>query len=235
MKKLISIILALLLCGCAAVEEGATTDPTTAAPTTTATTEPTAEPATDPTTEPETDPTEAASLPYLLKIASRDEKIYSAPAYQGDLVGYVEEAGTYTIVEEHTENGIIWGRLKSGAGWVNVTDIRKNTDLYISVGEGGRDALGTKTEYALSIRVTAYREITDVKLYPDSLGDSFEDGPAVYTAQKLKPGEAITAYMEFPGDMSVWVVSFTCDGERHAYGIMLSGLDGSPYLTEPLS
>lgn len=241
MKKLVCILLVLLLCGCAAVEEPATTIPTTAGPTTSATTAATAESTaaateatTAATTEPAAVPTQAASLPYLLKIPSRDEKIYSAPAYQGELVGYVGEAGTYTIVEEYTENGILWGKLKSGAGWVNVTDIRENTDLYISVGEGGKDALGTKTEYALSIRVTAYREITDIKLFPGSMGDSFEDGPAVYTAQKLSPNEAITAFMEFPGDMSTWVILFTCDGSQHAYGIMLSGLDGSPYLTEPL-
>ena len=45
--------------------------------------------------------------------------IYSSP--NGGSAGSVGQNGTYTIVQEMTDsNGVKWGKLKSGAGWVRL-------------------------------------------------------------------------------------------------------------------
>ena len=63
--------------------------------------------------------------PYLEEIWWSEEPIYSGPGYGYSYVGTVEEAGVYTIVEEKYDGaGDLWGRLKSGVGWVNLTHIR---------------------------------------------------------------------------------------------------------------
>ena len=76
-----------------------------------------------PTTAP-TEPvaTESGSLPYLQFIQRADQSIFDGPSYDYALVGTVQQRGTYTIVEETWDyEGNLWGRLKSGAGWVDLT------------------------------------------------------------------------------------------------------------------
>lgn len=48
-----------------------------------------------------------------------DTEIYEGPSYDSGIADIIGEAGVYTIVEECTDDyGNIWGRLKSGAGWI---------------------------------------------------------------------------------------------------------------------
>ena len=58
--------------------------------------------------------------PYYIEIPA-DTPIYDGPGYEYGVNGAVEEAGTFTIVEDYYDGGIWWGRLKSGVGWI-VTD-----------------------------------------------------------------------------------------------------------------
>ncbi|MBQ8297181.1 MAG: hypothetical protein IJX77_05300 [Ruminococcus sp.] len=65
--------------------------------------------------------------PYIIKLKNAKVYIYDAPAYSAAIVGEITDMGSYTIVEEYTENGAssdtgTWGRLKSGAGWINLSD-----------------------------------------------------------------------------------------------------------------
>lgn len=62
-------------------------------------------------------------VPYLLTIATNNHNIYTQPTYNSSVVRGIEK-GIFTIVEEqHDTLGNLWGRLKSGLGWVCVTDI----------------------------------------------------------------------------------------------------------------
>lgn len=64
--------------------------------------------------------------PYYLSIFV-GEYIYDGPGYHNSLAMVLDESGTFTIVEEAMDSyGNIWGKLKSGVGWVNVTRIRAN-------------------------------------------------------------------------------------------------------------
>lgn len=46
--------------------------------------------------------------------------IRSAPGVQAKIVGVIRDHGVYTIIEVKTVGSSEWGRLKSGAGWINI-------------------------------------------------------------------------------------------------------------------
>ncbi len=134
MKKLVSLVLCLVcLAGCAA--GGGTAAPTLpqsgpvfVPPGTTAGTPPTTQP--QPTgTGDATEPTGTAGTaftPYIENIKNPDQPVYKGPGYDTGKVGTVEKATAYTIVaEERDAEGNLWGKLKSGAGWIDLDDARK--------------------------------------------------------------------------------------------------------------
>ena len=74
--------------------------------------------------EPTAPPTPTGAVPYILAIPSASQPIYAGPGYGYNYVQTVELAGYYTITEESwDDNGHLWGKLKSGVGWVDLTDI----------------------------------------------------------------------------------------------------------------
>lgn len=63
-------------------------------------------------------PSSGKALPYTVSL-SADTPIYSRPDDGFAPVSYVGEKGIYTITEERCDaSGSLWGKLKSGAGWV---------------------------------------------------------------------------------------------------------------------
>ena len=102
-----------------------TTEPVTEPPVTTEETRPpmaTApnfEEMTEPTFPEVTEPVQWESdTTYTVKLAAATP-IYSRPDSRSAFVDYVGKAGTYTIVEEALDdNGNLWGKLKSGLGWI---------------------------------------------------------------------------------------------------------------------
>ena len=78
-----------------------------------------------------TNTTEDSFEHYQIKIEYGELPIYDGPGFYYDIVGYITDFGTYTIVEmeeEEINGGIVttWGRLKSGAGWINLIDATDN-------------------------------------------------------------------------------------------------------------
>ena len=49
--------------------------------------------------------------------------VYSGPGYEYNFVMKIDEDGVFTIVDEYTNptTGVLWGKLKSGVGWVNIS------------------------------------------------------------------------------------------------------------------
>ena len=60
----------------------------------------------------------SSSTPYLVKITVNELNIRKGPGINYAIIGCIKDKGKYTIVEE--QNG--WGKLKSGAGWISVSD-----------------------------------------------------------------------------------------------------------------
>lgn len=82
------------------------------------------------------DTTEAVTVPfepYIMKIDNPWLEIYAGPGYHYQGCGEILDSGKYTIVEEAVQNftggrSVIWGRLKSGVGWICLDDAKLKTD-----------------------------------------------------------------------------------------------------------
>lgn len=65
------------------------------------------------------------SVPYLVRIFPVT-KVYDAPSNDAGVAMTLDEENVYTIVEERVADGNRWGRLKSGAGWLNLDAVFRN-------------------------------------------------------------------------------------------------------------
>lgn len=68
----------------------------------------------------------ADSLPYLVKVRCDNLAIYQDAGIDSPQVAAITDQGVYTIVEEKSDAGAgMWGRLKSGAGWISLEQTEK--------------------------------------------------------------------------------------------------------------
>ncbi len=64
-----------------------------------------------------------AVTPYTIRLMSDYLPIYDGPGYEYQVVNEITDGGAYTIVEECiSPEGYLWGKLKSGIGWINLDD-----------------------------------------------------------------------------------------------------------------
>ena len=258
MKRLICTLLAacLLLCGCTAAPAQTTAPAQTAEPTVPAgTTVPTAPPdvdndmsyqdqdlpiADDPAET--TAPTETAApgfREYTVRIEDPEKLIYCGAAFVFDAVARIEEAGVYTIVEEATDaDGNLWGRLKSGLGWVCLTEPAL-APIYADYAEESFNAYhaywSDETDYITSIGFTPAERLTDVQfgLLDWFETESWQMSEVLYTMDELDPDHPFLAQVVFWGDMTTYGIRFTDErGEVRHYAISISGKDGSLVCTE---
>lgn len=249
MKRCICLVLTLclLLCACGGNPPETTAPPEhtppaqTTAPSgpaapadTTAPAETTLPPETTLPSEP---PAEDGS--YTIRITDPDTEIYAGPAFRHGGVALVEEAGVYTIVEEATDtDGNRWGRLKSGVGWLCLTDPAL-APIHAGYAEETFNAYyaywSDETDYITSIGFTPAEELTDVSftmLAWTERGD-YQVDQELYTIDAMDPDRPFLAQVVFYGDMTTYGISFTdADGEVRHYAIMVSGKDGSLVCTE---
>ena len=247
---LTALMIALLLCGCAAAPAETLPPQPTATPETEAAaqipTEIPTEPAapTEVPTEVATEKsTEPAVLPYLQKVTFPDQSIFSGPGYDYAYVGTVREAGTYTIVEEAWDaEDNRWGRLKSGAGWIDLTEVRLRLEFpepisvsYTEDSMPGSDYhhyVGCAEEYAVSLVFRAHEELTDLRLYSMTFNETMELHEELFTLSRLGPEKPLVAKLDFPGDMTTFAILFTDSaGNDRYFTVYLSGRNGLPILS----
>lgn len=77
--------------------------------------------------------TESEFTSYTLAVSAYT-CVYDGPGYNYSIVEVIEEEGIYTIVDEAMDiDSGMWGKLKSGSGWINITDATYNSsDSYTS-------------------------------------------------------------------------------------------------------
>ena len=156
-KKLLcaAVLLALVinLCGCAPLQKGkkflqdtlgkinisqflpnASPEPTEPA------TEPATEPPTEPPTEAPTKPRKPMSeVPYIQTLPREGRFVYQGPSYDSPVVQPMPH-GAFTIVEEvYDGQNFLWGKLKSGIGWICLDDIAVPEPLAKGIYAGPRD------------------------------------------------------------------------------------------------
>ncbi len=188
----------------------------------------------------------AEETPYRQRVRRPDEMIFSGPGYDEFCVGTVRESGVYTIVEESDDGeGHLWGRLKSGAGWIDLTHVRSEQIAAWPVsaafaedcppGDTYHRFAVEESEYTVWIVFRAYGPLTDVQLV--SLDMAAEEGFAIAetlcTLDALTPDAPLAAGVVFPGDMSACGLRFTDEtGLQRLFAVSISGRNGMLVLEE---
>ena len=199
-----------------------------------ATTAPTEAPtqATLPPTEPTEAPTEAPTepfsekLPYLKEVPA-EACIFKGASLDAAFNRTMGSDGTFTIVEEVRDaNGQIWGRLKSGAGWVNVTDpfchgtkapavtvsytgkIMKKSYTYRAGEESG--------EYVTLLTFMPHQKVYNVKVMQTH--PALDSNKTIIQMAELAPGEAVVVGVMLM-DFNEFYISYQDDQGKtgHAY------------------
>ena len=226
MKRLLCAVaaLCLLLCACGAPVETSAPAETTLPPVT--------EPVIETTSPVET--TEPAAREYTLRIEDPETMIYAGPAFLSGAVAMVEEAGTYTIVEESLDrDGNTWGRLKSGAGWICLTEPAL-APIYADYAAESFNAYhaywSDETDYITAIGFTPAEKLPNVRfgLLDWFETESWQMAEELYTMDEIDPDHAFLAQVVFWGDMTTYGISFTdADGAERHFAVSISGKDGS--------
>ena len=223
MKRLVCLaLLALILCACAA-------DPVvTTLPSETKT------PAASSVPETTVPPMTTGSLTHTVRIDDPDTCIYAGPAFTAEVAALVEEAGVYTITEEATDpDGNIWGRLKSGLGWVCLTDpplAPIHADYAPESFNAYHAYWSDETDYITSIGFTPTQKLTDVRfgLLDWFETESWQMSEELYTIDSMDPDHPFLAQVVFWGDMTTYGISFTDEaGNARHFAVSISGKDGS--------
>ena len=226
MKRLLCAVAALCLplCACGAPVETTAPAETTLPPVT--------EPVIETTAPVET--TAPAAREYTLRIEDPETMIYAGPAFLSGAVAMVEETGTYTIVEESLDrDGNTWGRLKSGAGWICLTEPAL-APIYADYAAESFNAYhaywSDETDYITAIGFTPGEKLTNVRfgLLDWFETESWQMAEELYTMDEIDPDHAFLAQVVFWGDMTTYGISFTdADGAERHFAVSISGKDGS--------
>ena len=247
MRKLLSLFLVLCtvltICSCTPTEDDGVTN-----------TEPTAEitdtvgtSATDTVTEEANSPatTDAPSedaapefTPYTVEIGDPLFPIYSEPGYEYMQTGTVGEAGVYTIVEEAPEvEGTIWGKLKSGAGWIDLTLLKIESEGILTADHADEKLLASDNYHyfasatdssGVKIAFSAIVNLEDVSFCSLDMSENYQRGPELFRIPTWKPSQPFVVSVPFAGDMSAYELSCSYRGLfRYQFTVMISGRDGS--------
>ena len=190
-----------------------------------------------------------AEVPYLQKVLRPDEMIFSGPSYDEFCVGTVREKGTFTIVEEVEDGeGHLWGRLKSGAGWIDLTHVRSEEvaawpvsaafaeDCHISgLTFTVVDPQLDDAEFAVQLAFRTYQPLTDVFIVSVDLAAEADIPPVEVLHHTTElPGDAwFLTDVVFYGDMSCYGLVFTdAAGAPRFFAVTISGRNGMPVLEE---
>lgn len=172
--------------------------------------------------------------------------IYSGPGYDYNYVQVVGQDTIYTIVEEkEDQKGNLWGKLKSGIGWVDLTYVNSAGTIKSPItGSFADDALLSSgnyqehivddSEYMVKIAFQAMENLRDVAFTSlQSDGDSYEVTETLYTLDTLASETFFVAGVVYYGDMTTYGISFTdSTNTTRYYAVYISARNGALTLDE---
>ena len=183
---------------------------------------------------------EKEAVPYKQKVKRADQSIFAGPGSTYSWVGTTEEPGTFTITNEvRDETGNLWGRLKSGKGWINLTEVKETakSTLLISANyadrallDGGNyhHCIADDSEYMVQVAFRAYEKLTNISLFEIFITEEADLEEKVFSLSEMDRKKPLVADLGFPGDMSMYGIRFTDkNGKEYTYAIAISGRDGS--------
>ena len=173
-------------------------------------------------------------LPYKQKIRM-GASLYAGPGTEFTWRKTTDEEGVFTIVAEIPDAyGEMWGKLKSGSGWVSLTQVQQ---IMISINYADEKLLSSgnyhhyttgNDEYVQQIAFRAYETLKNVSLFEIVITEEEDQEIQIFSLEELNSGKPLIADLAFPGDMSMYGIRFTDKlGNKHTYGISISGMDGS--------
>ena len=186
------------------------------------------------------------TVPYTVKISRTDIPIFDGPGYDYTYVGTVQDAGTYTIVEEQLDyEGILWGKLKSGAGWIDIAEARSEGTNHKPITAGFADEqllsngnyhefIADDSEYMVKLAFRSGESLKNVRFYSLQYeGGTYGIMEELHTLSELSPDVPLVTGVVFYGDMTTYGISFTDAGgrERH-FAVSISGRNGALVLEE---
>lgn len=168
--------------------------------------------------------------------------IFQNPDYDSILVDTIWEKGVFTILEEKEDGeGNLWGKLKSGQGWVNLTKISNDSKLPIRAGliqekevpEDAVEMLFDESEYMVRLAFLAKEELKDIRFTSIYLTDEGVADDTLHSLSELKEGQVFVAGVVFAGDMTSFGLEFIdAKGELRYYSTYISGRNGELILQE---
>ena len=181
-------------------------------------------------------------LPYTKKINRKDFPVWSGPGYDYEFVDTVRTATAYTMVAEVPDSeGNLWGLLKSGLGWVDLSLIQQEEaePPIISANFANADQVADENNHhyrgdtpGTAFAVYIYEAVTNMTVCPVHYEENLVYGEPLFTLDNWTPDKAFVADVQFPGDMSMYAIRFTdSDGNAHTYLIGISGRNGALYLS----
>ena len=189
----------------------------------------------------------SASVPYTIHIARSDISVYEGPGYDYGVVDTVGAAGTYTIVEEEVDyEGIRWGKLKSGLGWIDIAAAESSegepAPIQVRFADektlnGGKyeEFIADDSEHMVKLLFIADEVLTNVQFSLLAPGDTsaYDVTETLYTMDQMTPDMPFVAGVVFYGDMTSYGISFTdAEGQEHHFATYISGRNGSLVLDE---
>ena len=185
----------------------------------------------------------AAAESYTVSL-TEGRAIHCGPGHDFEIAQTLDEDGVFTIVEEvWDEHGNLWGRLKSGAGWVFLQ--ADGAPLYSPIFADYADEnllrnsvhhrlIADNSEYAVHMAFFANEALCDIAFSALELTDSgMEPTATLFTLHELTPGIPMVVSAAFPGDLSAYRLTFTdASGIPHCCTVSISGMDGSLELIE---
>lgn len=189
----------------------------------------------------ETENTEKHEVPYTTRVKA-PFTIFEKAGYDFNIVDTVWEKGLFTIVEEkEDEEGNLWGKLKSGRGWIDLTRVAKEAELPVRAGlieknELPKDCVEVileESEYMVRLAFVANENLKDIKLTSIYLTDDGMADDTLHTLKELKEAQMFVAGVVFTGDFTTFGLEFVdADGETQYYAAYISGRNGELILQE---
>lgn len=181
-------------------------------------------------------------LPYTLEIQRKDFSVWNGPGYDYTFVDTVRTATVYTIVAEVPDTeGNMWGLLKSGLGWVDLSLLaqEKAQPPIISANFSDADQVADKNNHhyqgevpGTAFTVYIYETVKDMTFCSVYYEEELVYGEPLFSLDTWTPDKAFVADAHFPGDMSMYAIRFTDSaGAEHTYLIGISGRNGALYLS----
>ena len=175
-----------------------------------------------------------------VEITRPDMMIYTGPGYDYSDTGTLLAMGSCTITEEETDReGIPWGLLATGEGWIDLQKaaaeaphIPLTMELDCSGKLTGREYhehIITESEYLQRLLFRAYEPLTNIRFtMMDITADGIISGEPLYTLESLTPDKALVIGVVFFGDLTTYGLFFTdASGVDHYYMLYTSGRNGS--------